>query len=77
MTRMVWTFSREAYETGAAEARILELIGKAKPMFPPLKEPPDHSELGRWRASYLAATGEQPDKRWGVARLRQELEAGE
>ena len=74
----------QTFEVSDADAYWLELIGNARlakdkerPNLAPRVATSIDAELERWRACYLAATGKAPDKRWGLARLRQELEAGE
>jgi hypothetical protein len=65
----------QAFEVSDADAYWLELIGKARPVASaPLQ---DDIELERWRRYYFAAHQKPCDRRWGVARIRKALEAGE
>lgn len=69
------------------DAKVLIAIGKAKPDLETAKpkarkaekataEPApseDQNDLEKLRNAYLEQKGEEPDKRWGVARLKLEL----
>jgi hypothetical protein len=87
MARMIVLADRMEYGTRAlragqafdtlsdSDAYWLELIGKARPVAS--EAAPEDPELERWRRYYFAAHQKPCDRRWGIARIRKELEAEE
>lgn len=62
----------DSFEARGRDARILTAIGKASEV--PAEEKAKAEELDQLRADYVEATGSEPDKRWGPARLTEEIE---
>jgi hypothetical protein len=65
----------QTFEAADTDAYWLELIGKARPVAS--EAVAEDPELERWRRYYFAAHQKPCDRRWGVARIRKELEAEE
>jgi hypothetical protein len=71
----------DEFEATAKDAKLLKAIrkadySKATAKAPPaIEQPPAPvAEIDALRAEFEARSGEAPDKRWGVPRLREEID---